>query len=458
MMRLMVGRAGVVACALGCALAGCGQGGAFSCEDDSQCDPAGGGRCEPTGFCAFPDPECESGYRYGAHAGSFTMQCAALPGGESDGTTEAAVTSASAVSDGSEGPSTSTDAPVVDDTTGAGNVCPDWWDCAWAFRREIQISGDRVAASLDDFPVPVVLDDISDPTRFGPDGLDLRVVADDGTLLDFEIDTWAPGEHAVVWVRVPRIEAGSGARAMLYYGRPDAPPLDTGPSVWDPSFVAVWHLDDGSDSTANENHAEDQGTSPALGVYGGARDFDAEDERLLVPPSASLADLAVDGVTVTALFAPRSAAIVSNGRIVDTAEATNATVGITVLTNANQNGLEFNRGATTEGSWIASSSLAYDTWQHLALTFADGEVPTAFLDGQPVVWDTLVDPVGSPGSDVDAPVALGGATYDGTHTFDGALDEIRLSRGARPEAWLLAEHLASTGQLVTIGPEQSAPP
>lgn len=47
------------------AIAGCGSAGAFACNDDPSCS---GGTCQPSGYCSFPDGECASGQRYGAHA------------------------------------------------------------------------------------------------------------------------------------------------------------------------------------------------------------------------------------------------------------------------------------------------------------------------------------------------------------------------------------------------------
>lgn len=53
---------------------------AFTCSQDSDCQGAaqgqGDGRCElSTGFCAFPDPACGPGGRYGSLAGGLSNQC-----------------------------------------------------------------------------------------------------------------------------------------------------------------------------------------------------------------------------------------------------------------------------------------------------------------------------------------------------------------------------------------------
>jgi hypothetical protein len=447
-----MGRIWAVVALLGLALTGCGGGNAFACDDDAQCDPATGGRCEITGFCSFPDPECLSGYRYGTHAGGGLASSCTDP---SPGTGTGSV--------GSTGPDTSTTDPTTTtttsgDTTGAV-ACPDWWDCAWAYRRSIVVAGDVADAPLQDFPVPVVIADVSDALRFGPDGLDIRVVADDGTLLDVDVDTWDPATGVgLVWVAMPQLSPGVEASAHLYYGRPDAPPLDTGAATWDDGFAAVWHLGGTDDATVHGNHAEDQGSTVVPGVFGGARMFDADDQRLLVSPSRSLTDLATSGVTLSAIIQPLSIGVTSGGRVFDNADSQAATLGLQVMPAASTTGLEFNRGgATTEGQWITGETLPYGQWFHLAVTFVDGEDPRAFVDGQPLVWQTATPPVGQPGSDAAAPVGIGGAPYDATHTFDGAIDELRVTRGVRSDAWLLAEVRVAAGGAVTVGDEESAP-
>jgi hypothetical protein len=52
------------------AAAGCLKVEPFACASASACVRSGeAGRCEPTGWCSFPDPACASGWRYGAGAG-----------------------------------------------------------------------------------------------------------------------------------------------------------------------------------------------------------------------------------------------------------------------------------------------------------------------------------------------------------------------------------------------------
>jgi hypothetical protein len=60
------------------ALAACRITEPFPCALDEHCGP--GGRCEPAGYCSFPDPACADGRRYDELAGGGVAgQCVASP-------------------------------------------------------------------------------------------------------------------------------------------------------------------------------------------------------------------------------------------------------------------------------------------------------------------------------------------------------------------------------------------
>lgn len=56
--------------ALGSWFAACAGPGAFLCSSDIECVASGvQGQCEPTGYCSFPNDDCESGFGYPSDAG-----------------------------------------------------------------------------------------------------------------------------------------------------------------------------------------------------------------------------------------------------------------------------------------------------------------------------------------------------------------------------------------------------
>jgi hypothetical protein len=72
----------------------CAMPGAFECQSDDQCHHGSrSGRCESSGWCSFPDTTCESGYKFGAHAGDgLAGACVDEPLGSSGGSTGPATT------------------------------------------------------------------------------------------------------------------------------------------------------------------------------------------------------------------------------------------------------------------------------------------------------------------------------------------------------------------------------
>jgi len=49
----------------------------YSCSEHAQCVDQGGaaGACEPSGYCSFADPDCDSGRRYAPLSGSLAGEC-----------------------------------------------------------------------------------------------------------------------------------------------------------------------------------------------------------------------------------------------------------------------------------------------------------------------------------------------------------------------------------------------
>lgn len=84
-------------------LAGC-RNPEFHCSDDEQCELQGdAGECH-VGYCSFSDPDCESGQRFGAHAGPLSGQCLDVDASTSDtepGSTAEATTDPTPPLDGS---------------------------------------------------------------------------------------------------------------------------------------------------------------------------------------------------------------------------------------------------------------------------------------------------------------------------------------------------------------------
>jgi Lectin C-type domain len=61
--------------ALAAPFAGCLRGTTFQCASDADCTGSPAGRCEPAGYCSFPDTSCASGSRFGDYSGPSAGKC-----------------------------------------------------------------------------------------------------------------------------------------------------------------------------------------------------------------------------------------------------------------------------------------------------------------------------------------------------------------------------------------------
>ena len=93
----------------------------------------------------------------------------------------------------------------------------------WRYYREVEIVNNN-PYSYRDIQVKITLNsDNFDFSKANPDGSDVRVLAEDCTPLPYWIEKWDPDQgEAVIWVKIPSIEANGRVKIMLVYGNPSA--------------------------------------------------------------------------------------------------------------------------------------------------------------------------------------------------------------------------------------------
>lgn len=104
---LIAGAPGAIAC----------QSSTFACQSDGACPD---GRCEPQGWCSFPDESCPSGYRFGDHAAEgLASVCVDSASDETESTsTTTTTTSSSSTAPTSEPTSTTSASETTSGTAG----------------------------------------------------------------------------------------------------------------------------------------------------------------------------------------------------------------------------------------------------------------------------------------------------------------------------------------------------
>ena len=235
---------------------------------------------------------------------------------------------------------------------------------------------------------------------------------------------------ALVCVDVPAVSAAAPQTIWMYYGNEKAPASGNGQQVFDPDYTLVYHFAEANaparDTTAYGNNAgavvpPSEGAVIGRGVQLGAG-------PLPLPASASLAQEAGAPLTVSAWIKPGSNTA---------AQAIYARRdGASELVLGIENRVPFvqlNGQRSTPAQPIPEGQ-----WAHVALTAEKGALQL-YLNGRVVAQLSGALPALATAPVVGADVP--GAAQP-LANFEGALDELRISRVARPAALLLADATA----------------
>ncbi|EJL06810.1 DUF2341 domain-containing protein [Pseudomonas chlororaphis] len=335
-----------------------------------------------------------------------------------------------------------------------------WWQDDWHYRKQISIDTTPQGAAINQALGRTALLVRLHTGNFSFDGVkedgsDLRFVsADDKTVFNHQIESFDPlMGMALVWVDVPNVEGGQRQDIWMYYGNQKAPATANGQLTFDPNYVALYHFDGANgtpakDTTAYGNHAQNATGASIDGVIGRALQFNGQ--PLLLPASPSLQHSADGAFTFSAWLRLDQA----SGEQLLLARREGAS---SLLIGVNQ-GVPF---VEVDGQRAVSTQpLNPGQWQHLALT-AQGSQLALLVNGRESARLAVALPAfNSPlaiGADLP-PASTPGATAEASAflPFNGAIDELRLSKVARPAGLLLADAVAqgAESKLVVYGVDE----
>ena len=319
-----------------------------------------------------------------------------------------------------------------------------WWNDAWTVRKKIIVNttgdGGAIAGPIGSAPVLIRLFDGNfkfDSAK--DDGSDIRFVdSDDKTLLPYHIERYDRAlNEALVWVKSPDLKPGATTSFFIYSGNAgEAPGGPDAKGTYDPDTVLVYHFSETAgppaDSSAGAANATTTGL-PVVGalIAGGVRL--TGQAPVTIPTSSALAWIPGSAITWSAWIKP--AAFRANAILFSRREGTSA------FLIGEDNGVPFME-ITKDGTTArtpAGAPLVVNTWRHLAVT-ASGNNITLYLDGES--YATL--PATLP--------ALNGTSLLGkddnpanTTGFNGEVDELQISKTARPQSWLKFAALSQSG-------------
>ncbi|RIJ13475.1 MotA/TolQ/ExbB proton channel family protein [Pseudomonas sp. 91RF] len=325
-----------------------------------------------------------------------------------------------------------------------------WWQDDWHYRKQIAVDTTPQGAGINQALGRTALLVRLHTGNFTFDGVkedgsDLRfVAADDKTVLNHQIESFdALMGMALIWVDVPNVEGGQRQDIWMYYGNQKAPATGNGQLTFDPNYTALYHFDGATgtpakDTTAYGNTAQSATGAAIDGVVGRALQFSGQ--PLLLPASPSLQHNAGSVFTFSAWLRLDQA----NGEqlILARREGTNS-----LLVGVNQ-GVPF---VEIDGQRaVATQPLNPGQWQHVALT-AEGSKVTLYINGREGATLAQAMPA------FNSVMAIGADLHEGPfQPFVGAIDELRLSKVARPAPLLLADATSqgAESKLVAYGVDE----
>lgn len=325
-----------------------------------------------------------------------------------------------------------------------------WWQDDWHYRKQIAVDTTPQGAAINqDLGRTALLVRLhtGNFTFDGvkEDGSDLRfVAADDKTVLNHQIESFdALMGMALIWVDVPNVEGGQRQDIWMYYGNQKAPATGNGQLTFDPNYTALYHFDGATgtpakDTTAYGNTAQSATGTAIDGVVGRALQFSGQ--PLLLPASPSLQHNAGSAFTFSAWLRLDQAS--GEQLILARREGTQS-----LLVGVSQ-GLPF---VEIDGQRAAATqALTPAQWQHVALT-AEGSKVTLYINGRESAALAQAMPA------FNSVMAIGADLQEGAfQPFAGAIDELRLSKVARPAALLLADATSqgAESKLVAYGVDE----
>jgi cellulose synthase/poly-beta-1,6-N-acetylglucosamine synthase-like glycosyltransferase len=320
----------------------------------------------------------------------------------------------------------------------------DWYDPDWLYRKKITIDHTKVAANQTDFPVLIDLGSDSDlaakaqnaPTA----GYDILFTESDGTTkISHEIEKFddSTGE-LVAWVEVPTLSSTVDTELYMYYGNASAGNQQDPAGTWSNGYLEVWHLEETSGNHTDSTSNGYTGTATGSVDQNATGQIDGADEFLGPSTSTYLTlsdgDLANNAsFTLSAWFrfdtATAWAGIATKGR-----ETGHDWIGL--WANGTQYIFGWDWQGGKGGNVNGATTLSTDTWYYGTATF-DGTNRRLYLndalDGGPSAGNYA----GITASDM----SIANDLTDGVaNTFDGIIDEVRLSSTVRSLSWIQTEY------------------
>ena len=354
------------------------------------------------------------------------------------------------------------------------NLIDPWWNFSFSYRKEIIIDHTKVAANLTNFPVLLNLSaDASLVAHAQSDGDDIVFMNyASGTKLNHEIELYNSSTgQLIVWVNVPYLSRTQDTVLYLYYGNDACGNQENSAETWGSHYRMVQHLSETTgihdDSTMYGNDGTYYGiTQNAVGIIDGADQFVGN----LGATGGDYVDCGNDtslnindAITVSAWIKPddqtqwNHICTKGNGdwgvdanRVYQLSIEVNESIDFII--NSNQ----------TSGKAMTSQPVPIGSWSYVVGTY-DCNAVRVYINGvEHAVRSPFTPQIQNNAVHLRIAARVADALNVGpaSYTFDGVIDEVRVSDSALSAAWIATEYnnQQSPTSFSTIGNEEALPP
>jgi hypothetical protein len=332
------------------------------------------------------------------------------------------------------------------------------------YRKNITIASSLVDGALTNFPILVSITDNELSNSSQPDGDDIAFTrsADGMTKYNHELERYygATGE-LVAWVNITSLSATSDTYMYMYYGDPDGYSQEKAEDVWDVDYVGVWHLNEtygtSIDATSNSNDGTPSGQISQLSegkIASGAAFYPDDNSQYAISDSAAMEP---SSLTIE-LWWNTDVLPTTNGdywsAFSDSEDDWSAGYTMCLYRNdgSSFDGFQF---YSDFGDWdpveYPTSKLDPGIWHWAAATYDGGtDGSELFING------TSVDTAATTGSIKNTAVDINIGNHDWDE-WDGKIDEVRLSKVVRSDAWLSTTFNTQnfTNTFISVGAEET---
>jgi len=311
-----------------------------------------------------------------------------------------------------------------------------WWNSSWSYYRQIKINSSMVDSDLTNFPVIFNFTDSAFLDKCQVDGGDVVFVdSTNTTQFNHEINYFSASK-ATYTVNVTSISSFTDTIINVYYNNSECVNQDDPNSVYDDSFLAVWHMvgadKNNIDDSAQSHDIDTDYGSPLYHVDNGLDKsiyFDGDDG--ISTPSGDWDFVGSFTIELLIMFDEYS----GDSGSLTTSESRHFNQGWSWQWSANPSNVLYEAGTNrvVEDDISDLESISTSVWHYTVIKRDASNLVEWWFDNSKAGDNTYSGTIG----DDNNALGFGFLHYaDFNNQFDGKIDEVRISSTERSDAWI----------------------